>query len=624
MIVEKLSKYFPYRKWRVWQRDIANFTYKCLENREIALIEAPTGIGKTSAILSAVLSFCEDRDLKIIYLVRTKNEAQAPIRELLRLRDKGVYIPFTIVRNRLDMCCISESRKLPYEEFLEECRYLRGQGKCPYYNSTATHNLDEVLNEVLQDEVTALKFRVKLCNLGLCPYEFSRQVFSKVKLVIMTYYYIFTIDSPEILDIDLDNAVLIIDEAHNLPDVITNLNTYSINELTVKASISDVKKFISDEELKNQVLRSLKNVINYMVKFRDFINENSREFVRISINDVLTIIDDIDALRTAYLEIINRKRVEGVAIPYTPLAKILNFYKRVVKLRSGFHPFITVKDGALEVVCRCVDPAIISSQVFNKVYSAILTSATLPPSSYVTSILGIDRYVQDFRITFREYVSKENYVVSIVKDVTTRYVERSEQMYEKVGKYLSMIYKALNSSKAILAIFPSYNVLKSVRKFLDPDVKYVMELSGTDIEQVIEELKRDAKRLILAVAGGKLVEGVEFRINEENIVNIVVIVGVPYPEPSDYLDMFIDIVSTRINDRETAWEIAYLWSAVIKIKQAIGRAFRSSTDKAYVVLMDKRYVEHNKLFKILNDYFGEVKITTISDVVREISQLTFE
>ncbi len=97
------------------------------------------------------MAYAEESGVKVLFLIRTKNEAQAPIRELRRLRDKGVDVDFTIIRNRPDMCCMVSTRKLPYEEFLEECRLLRSSGECPYYSNIRRINLNDLMLHIMDE-----------------------------------------------------------------------------------------------------------------------------------------------------------------------------------------------------------------------------------------------------------------------------------------------------------------------------------------------------------------------------------------------------------------------------------------------------------------------------------------
>ncbi len=604
-----IERYFPYSRWRRFQREIAETTYDGLIDYGIVLIEAPTGIGKTSSVLAGALAYAEETDRKVVYLIRTKSEAQAPLREIERLKYRGIFIPYTIIRSRLDMCCIIESKRIPYDEFLEECRYLRYSGKCQFYDNAQKIDPDEILSRIQEIEAAPEHILNYLCNHGLCPYEVCKKIIEKSRIIVMTYHYIFSMNITESIPLDLENSVLIIDEAHNLPNIIIDANSFSLNEITVKACISEVKKHISNEDRKNCTIKILKNILTFMKKLKELksYEELERSYLQVDVSEILSLFENFDIIRESYIEIINKKRSSGNVVPFSYLYKVLDFHRKLMSIKSQFAAFITCNEGVVEICCKCLDPAVVSSEVFSRVAGAVLMSGTLPPTDYMKSMLGIYRPVRELRIPFREYVGDNSIVTTILTEVTTRYSERSEEMYSRIGKILSEIYRNVEDG-AILSVFPSYTVLKTVRRYLDEDVKYIMEISTTTISQVIKKLKEDKHVLIMAVAGGKLMEGVEFKIDGENVLKVVVIVGVPYPEPNDFLEMFRDIVSTRVGSSELAWELVYMWSALMKVKQAIGRAIRSENDRAFIVLMDRRYLD-SKLRRFLQDYLGNIDVT---------------
>jgi DNA excision repair protein ERCC-2 len=614
-----IKRYFPYDVFRKYQWEIARGIYDSLSSGKIALIEAPTGVGKTASALAASLAYAEESGVKVLFLIRTKNEAQAPIRELRRLRDRGVDIDYVIIRNRPDMCCMVSTRKLPYEEFLEECRFLRSSDECPYYSNIRRVDVNSLMLHIMDNTGSINEYVSSLCALNVCPYEVSRMYLDRAKIGIMTYYYIFSINRPESINIDVKNSVLIIDEAHNLPDAISGLNTINLPLASVIASIAEVKKLIDDEELKNRVLRILRGLQTYMVKLSRILEEET--MVSLELGDVLQFFEDFQAIKDAYYEIIKKKRSAGVPIPYTPLSRLLDFHKAVLNKVSGFSVFLARDEQGVSLVYKCVDPSVVSSSVINDANGVVLMSGTLPPKDYVVSMLGINRDVVEYRIGFRDYVKSENYEVLVYDGITTRYVERDEEEYAKIADVISRIYQAYTLDKAILSIFPSYVVLKAVRKYLSPGVKYVMELGSTSIDDLIRDLRSNRRKLIMAVAGGKLVEGVEYRLGTENLLGLIIIIGVPYPEPNDYLDDVMEILAARLNDRRMAWELTYQWPAIVRIKQAVGRAFRSEDDKALIVLMDRRFREM-RLAKIFEDYFGKYVIVDEKELINEIKNFT--
>ncbi len=613
-----IRKYFPYGEFRRWQWEIARTIYEALSTGRVALIEAPTGVGKTASALAAALAYSEESSSKVLFLIKTKNEAQAPIRELSKLRERGLDVDYVIIRNRPDMCCIASSKKLPYEEFLEECRLLRSRGECEYYINSRKANLNNVMRIVLDNTGNATSYTKTLCSMALCPYEASREYLRNSRVGIMTYYYVFSMNKPESVNVDLGNSVLIIDEAHNLPDSISSLNSTSLSLISINASIAEVKKFVDDDELKARTLRILKGLQTYMTKVSEVLE--SETMVSLELGDVLQFFEDFQAVVDSYYEIIRKKRMGGVTIPYTPLSRVMEFHRALLSKVGGFGIFLVRDEQGVSLTYKCIDPSIISGPILNKVGGAVLMSGTLPPRDYIVSMLGITRDVEEFRVGFRDYVSSENYEIYVLDTVTTRYVERDEEEFSNIANALAQVYMNYNLNKAILAIFPSYAVLKSVRKYLPPGINYVMELGTTSIDEVLSKLRDSKKILIMAVAGGKLVEGVEYRLGNENLLGMVIIVGVPYPEPSDYLDSVMEILAARLNDRRMAWELTYQWPAIVRIKQAVGRAFRSESDRAIIILMDRRFRDA-RLYKIFNEYFGKYNI--ISDLNSLINRIRF-
>jgi len=617
--ISLIKRYFPYEEFRRYQREIAENIYNALASGRIALIEAPTGVGKTASALAASLAYSEEVGAKVLFLVRTKNEAQAPIRELRRLRDRGVDVDYVVIRNRPDMCCMVSTRKLPYEEFLEECKFLRSSGECPYYVNVGKVDINSVMYQVMEGADNVTGYVSSLCSFGVCPYEISKDYLSRARVGIMTYYYVFSINKPETMSIDIKNSVLIIDEAHNLPDAISSLNTVSLPLTSVLASIVEVRKLIDDDELKSRALKILRGLQTYMVRLGKVLEEET--MVSMELGDILQFFEDFQAITEAYYEIIRRKRSAGVPIPYTPLSRVLEFHKAILNKVSGFGVFLAREEQGVSLVYKCVDPSIVSGSVLNEGGGVVLMSGTLPPREYITSMLGINRGVVEYRVSFRDYISPSNYEVFIYDGVTTRYLERDEEEYAKIAGMLSRIYQAYPLDKAILSIFPSYAVLKAVRKYLNPNVKYIMELGSTSVDDLIKDLRRDRRKLIMAVAGGKLVEGVEYRLGTENMLGLVIIVGVPYPEPNDYLDEVMEILAARLSDRRLAWELTYQWPAIVRVKQAVGRAFRSEGDRALVILMDRRFRE-NRLAKVFEDYFGKYAIVSEDELINKLMVFT--
>ncbi|WP_349681946.1 DEAD/DEAH box helicase, partial [Caldivirga sp. UBA161] len=276
MINTKVSKYLPYIGWRPLQAKIADFIYSNLGEGKGIVVEAPTGVGKTAAALAAALAYSEGEPIKIVYMIRTNNQAAAPMRELSRmLKVRGVFVPYVLVRNRARMCCISSTSRLPYRDFLMECNYLKRTGECKYYVKLKNNGVD---GSLFMDTVAGLEspseYVKSVCRLGVCPYDASRMLIDEARVIILSYYYLFSLNAPEVVNFDLKSSVLIIDEAHNLPYAILDLNTQYLTEAMVKAALSDVRRFVNDINVKAGALRALASI---RALFRDLFSNMSEQ-----------------------------------------------------------------------------------------------------------------------------------------------------------------------------------------------------------------------------------------------------------------------------------------------------------------------------------------------------------
>jgi DNA excision repair protein ERCC-2 len=115
----------------------------------------------------------------------------------------------------------------------------------------------------------------------------------------------------------------------------------------------------------------------------------------------------------------------------------------------------------------------------------------------------------------------------------------------------------------------------------------------TSVDEILHVLRRSPHTLINAVAGGKLVEGVEYYIDGVNVLGTVFVAGVPYPQPDDYMKDRLKAIAARTGDPSIEFEL-YEEEAILRARQAIGRALRDpQRDRALIVLADTRYLRRS-------------------------------
>jgi Rad3-related DNA helicase len=241
------------------------------------------------------------------------------------------------------------------------------------------------------------------------------------------------------------------------------------------------------------------------------------------------------------------------------------------------------------------DPAIWLSKLNN--YRYILLSGTMPSRDYLKTVWGLNNFEYINAMSLWSSTSLKDHFkgANIFIDDSIYYIKEERPNYRK--KVAEVIKQYSVKDGLNLVIVPSYNELEAYRSLL-PNAFF--EDPRPDVLDRVKKLSDGA--IVFAVAGGKLSEGIEVLDNEgRSRIKTVFVVGLPLPEYKDpYLDKVIEVVSKRVgrNPESFKWVILYE-KAVIKVKQAIGRAIRGPNDSANIYLVDKRFGYRN-VMRLMN------------------------
>jgi hypothetical protein len=166
---------------------------------------------------------------------------------------------------------------------------------------------------------------------------------------------------------------------------------------------------------------------------------------------------------------------------------------------------------------------------------------------------------------------------------------RNEEMYRR---YAEEIKRILDSAPPgyRLVVYPSYAVMKNVLKHyreLQPGEALKYDMVEGENARRIDDVERHYEQYgitnIHAVARGKFMEGVEYIREGKSMLKVVVMAGVPFPNPRDeYLQ---DVISASGVRRDEMMR----WMALAITTQTLGRAIRTPDDEAVAYLLDKRF-----------------------------------
>ncbi len=198
---------FPYGELRPGQELILAAVETAVANREHLLLQATTGIGKTVAALYPALRYCLAHD-KRLFVLTAKTLQQEMATAVLQLLNQDAAFRSLRLRAKAKMC--ANDQIICHEEY---CRFAKDYA-LKLQTSGVLAEIYERYPAIEPDDV----FRAAR-SAEVCPFEVSLELAARVEVTVCDYNYAFDpyVSLPDFSpDQDLSDAVLVIDEVHNL------------------------------------------------------------------------------------------------------------------------------------------------------------------------------------------------------------------------------------------------------------------------------------------------------------------------------------------------------------------------------------------------------------------------
>ncbi|MEM2136558.1 MAG: helicase C-terminal domain-containing protein [Candidatus Methanomethylicia archaeon] len=570
---KEYERYFPYQKYRDGQLDLIREITTIINNGENIIIRAPSGFGKTITVLTATLPILErDKDKRLIWLCRTHRENNRIIEELKRISGIPNNINALPIEARTKLCIkpFDQELKRDHEAFSILCSEIRKQNKCEYYNRNG-------IAKVEIPQICSTQELIEICREeGICPYEVAKINIEKCRILIANYNYIIMPQILKNLRIPLKNSILVVDETHNLPDVAINLQTEKITIRGLKETLREM----DEEGMVNE-----KNVVDKLIELiggsrgETVINKNE---MKRKIEDVGTSLEEISLKLIREGNNRRRRLARGGRNPISHihhLGKFLNHFQKTI-LREEYSVFTNNEELWIE----CFDP----SESLRKIYG--IFDATISMSGTIDEKYGELIGLQEYKYREVRYIDKGRILSILVENVTTDYEERSLEMYRKINEY---IFTVAENTKSGVGIFTaSYEVLDGLISAGVNNIRRPIFIENRKddyktMEWKIESYKKMAKNggaIYIGVCGGRASEGEDFPGKE---MDIVLLVGIPFPEPS--LRVYQKNIYYEKRFGENGRLYGYVLPSIWKASQAAGRIMRGPEDKGAIIYLDKRY-----------------------------------
>ncbi len=594
--MDKQSILFPHENYRDHQESMIIKVKTVLDNKQNLILNAPTGIGKTDSTLPVALSYALNNNKVVFFLTSKHTQHKIAIDSLRKIKQKynKNIIVVDIIGKRW-MCLQPGASILPPGQFLEYCRDLREKDECEYYlNLKSKGQLSiatrQALNTLTQLSPLDVENSINISsNHKLCPYEVSLLLAKDAKVVIADYYHLFNKSIRDNIlnkmNRSLNDCIIIVDEAHNLPSRIRDLLSIDLSSYVMSQALKEARQ-LKDEKL----ISATETISNILERLAEKIKNGNEVIIK-----KIDLIREIELLGY-YEDIINMfNKASDIILEEKRrsfLASISSFLSAWTGDDFGFARILSKTKSKrgytnLTLAYHCLDPSVATKEVIQEAYSTIMMSGTLSPVNMYKDILGVDN---SLTAEFQDPFPKHNRLNIIVPKTSTKFSTRSEKMYMDIA---NTTVNAINQIPGnVLVFFPSYDIRDRVYENLKilANKTIFLEQQGAskaDRNTLLENFKsyKDSGAILLATSTGSFSEGIDL---PGDFLKAVVIVGLPLATPNLETQELIRYYDEKF---QKGWDYGYIMPAVIKTLQAAGRCIRSETDRGIIAFIDERYIQ---------------------------------
>jgi DNA excision repair protein ERCC-2 len=637
--MDTIDTFFPYSEYRPGQRTMLETVAVVARDGGIAMIDAPTGSGKSSVVASLL---AERKKRKIVIAVRTISQLTTFIRELELVRKKQPQIKTVYLVGKKSMCPLggegdvyrrcegvkSFSNSLMRDRaekgalnpakdpfIIQQIRRMDKEHPllCPYYIASRQFVPAETMGVrmVPSAELRSRADRVianpvppkelsEVCG-QCCPYELMMQAARTTDVVILNYHHLFDREIREQLYANLgvepQDVLLLIDEAHNCGDTITGIMTVTMAQRDLEQASRELAGMRGRHKGADAVRHVLPRLTDFMKglenssEAEDWFDPDifDRMIVRESLYRTLDeIVDDLIGIA----ESIREKNQKAGEFRETAIEGLTQFLLRLSQ--SATDPaYLTVYrkgEAGITLEVRNIDPAAALTEVCTAHACAVLISGTLSP---VTSFKKF--YFGDTPVTtlaLPNAFPRENRLVACASDITTAYsMRQNKENTTKVVDYIRA-FCTLRGNRAIY--FPSYQILESYAGLAAPHLRarkvFVEPRDAADAGAALSAFLslplRGESGVMFAVCGGKWSEGLDYR---GEMLNGAMVVGLPLAPFNRVRRMMIDYFRHKFGAEGEF--LCYTLPAINRSLQALGRVLRTPEDRGVLVLAEKRFLE---------------------------------
>ncbi len=559
---------FPFQDFRAGQRRMAVAVYRAVQEGHPAMIQAPTGIGKTlGVVFPAVKAMGAGLTSRVFYLTARTTGQKAAQKALALLCGAGLDFKSLTLTAKDKLCPHPEAACTP-----EQCPRARG-----HYDRLKGARQAAFLQMALdRDTLTRLAE-----DHAVCPFELSLDMALWTDMVIADYNYAF--DPRVYLRRFFDEAgndfTFLIDEAHNLVDRSREMFSAALDKQPILALRRELR------EDHPALHRTLGRINAWLATARRECLVGGGAVAAAEPPETLL------PRLTRFMTRAEKWLLQNIATDWREDLMQLYFdvaaFLRVAEQYDRAYATCSEGDARnLRLKLFCIDPARQMAEALTRCRAAVFFSATLTPFDYFNTLFGGDERTRYLRLA--SPFPRENLCLAIDSRISTYYRDRTQTADAVAAAAADLVRHRPGN---YLVFFPSYAYLQMVHaRFADrhPDLPAVVQaghMTESERDAFLAQFsdERPGPLVGFVVMGGIFGEGID--LTGDRLAGAV-IVGVGLPGIGLERDLIRDYFETH---RQAGFDFAYRLPGFNRVLQAVGRVIRTSRDRGIVMLLDQRY-----------------------------------
>ncbi len=584
---------FPYDSVRPFQNEMLECVIKCIENRQHAIIHAPTGLGKTVSTLAPALAYALKNKKTVFFLTSRHTQHQIVIDTLKEIKKKyGTPFAVADIIGKKWMCLQPNASAFGSSDFIEYCKSMREQKACHYYERTRDKGLtpraaalvDELSLTPMHLDETIVQCKIE----EVCPYEITLAQSNRATVIVADYNYIF---NPAIRNAflskikrEMKDCIVIVDEAHNLPVRMRELQSHKLSTITIQKAMREANKVRFHEAIPH--LEKLYGLLASLGKNEEVIVPKEIFLKQVEeITDCKEFIEQLDS----HADIIRTEQKTSA------LGSIATFLEEWPNGDDGFARFLTqwksrMGECVFTLSKKGLDPSFMTKESIRESHCTIMMSGTMTPTPMYRELLGFPE--NTIEQVFGSPFPSGNRLVLLVPETTTKYAVRSPAMYQKIAAICADIVNRIKGNCALY--FPSYairdNVTDTFTGLCDRTLFAEMPaMQKAEKKEMLDHFSGSKNAVLMAVSSGNFAEGIDM----PGVLKGIIVVGLPLQPPNIEMQQLIAYYNKLF---KKGWDYGYLFPALSKCIQSAGRAIRTERDRGVLVFLDERFLQYRHYF----------------------------